>query len=548
MMKPRLSLWAVCVLYALMGVVVVQSVAQPSACSALVTRALQAVGVNCEGMGRNTACYGFDRVDARFATTITEAAFSKPADTTPLVTLADLRTYPLELDAERWGIAVMNVQANVPNTLPGQAVTFLLLGDTQVQNDVPADSALTVTDPVRVLVTAGQRVNLRGGPGTNFNVAGTADPGQPFDADARSADGQWVRLAGFNAWLSRSLVSVISAGADLNSLPVADLDARSPMQAFYFRTGVGVPTCAEAPDVLVVQGPQEVRVRLSVNGAEVELGSTAVLHSATQTFGSLSGSTAFGDLVAGFDPAGDPTCLATEISLLEGDAVVNEGRAHVPLGHRTRSVTCLNAEGVPVFNSPWDDAEPLNEDELAALAFVERLPLPRAVTLPTADEVADSIARGPNIKPTPTRLPPVALPTRVAPTADPNRPQATTPARDATSVAPSGPSCDTFAVNGPFGPVGQFATFSWNQARGDVYGYQITVRAMDDDEVYMRTVRLYRAGYTESQFTLDVYKYFNEVDFFGNAIQWKVQVLVPDNAGGLTTLCESQFYVTQVDG
>lgn len=541
-MPRHYRVWMVCVLYVLMGAVVVQSAAQPSACTALVTQALQAVGQNCEGLGRNTACYGFDRVEARFASSSTAetVAFGQPADQAPLLDLIDLRTAPLDLVAERWGIAVLNVQANIPNTLPGQAVTFMLLGDAQVQNDVPADQALTVGEPVRVIVTAGQRVNLRGGPATSFNIVGNADPGQPFDADARSADGQWVRLAAFDAWLSRSLVAPLTAGDDLNALPVADLDSQSPMQAFYFRTGIGVPTCAEAPDVLVLQGPEAARVRLSVNGAEVELGSTAVLRSATEAFSSLSGSPIFGGLLEGFDPVGDPACLATEISLIEGDAVVNTEGAHVPLGHRSRSATCLSEYGAPVFTSPWSAPERLTGEQLTELAFVEALPLPRDVSLPTEADIDASVQRGPNVKPEPTRLPVIARPTRVAPTADPSRPVATRPAGEATAVPDQNtnqPSCDTFAVTAPFGPVGSPETFYWNQAR-NVAAYQIEMSATDDGELIRGTTQLFRVGATESNITIDVYRFFQY-----NGIQWKVQVLVNDASGNLTTLCESPYYL-----
>jgi hypothetical protein len=70
------------------------------------------------------------------------------ADRTALIDLETIRTTPLNLALDRWGIAVMNVQANVPNTLPGQAVTFLLLGDAQVENRVVPEEAHIPPDPV----------------------------------------------------------------------------------------------------------------------------------------------------------------------------------------------------------------------------------------------------------------------------------------------------------------------------------------------------------------------------------------------------------------
>ena len=44
-----------------------------------------------------------------------------------------------------WGIAVLKAQANLPDALPGQNVTFLLFGDTTVDNPSPDMHAVTVS-------------------------------------------------------------------------------------------------------------------------------------------------------------------------------------------------------------------------------------------------------------------------------------------------------------------------------------------------------------------------------------------------------------------
>jgi hypothetical protein len=51
------------------------------------------------------------------------------------------------------------------------------------------------------------------------------------------------------------------------------------MQAFTFRTGIGQPSCDEAPDVLVVQGPDNVQVSITANGVDIQIGSTIFLKS-----------------------------------------------------------------------------------------------------------------------------------------------------------------------------------------------------------------------------------------------------------------------------
>jgi hypothetical protein len=50
------------------------------------------------------------------------------------------------------------------------------------------------------------------------------------------------------------------------------------MQAFQFRTGFGQPTCEESPpSLLLVQGPENVAVNITANGADIQIGSTIVL-------------------------------------------------------------------------------------------------------------------------------------------------------------------------------------------------------------------------------------------------------------------------------
>ena len=142
-----------------------QTAITDATCPALVQQALEDVGNNCDALDRNNACYGFNRVDAAFAQEQPEDFFSTPADRAVLNSLASIQTAPLDSDLELWGIATMNVQANVPGSLPGQAVVFMLLGDVAVENAVPPEEAFTPAEPINV--TALVNANLRSGPGTN---------------------------------------------------------------------------------------------------------------------------------------------------------------------------------------------------------------------------------------------------------------------------------------------------------------------------------------------------------------------------------------------
>ncbi len=248
---------------------IVPLVAQTT-CPTIVEAALAEMGDNCGGLERNSACYGYNRVGAAFATEVAEDFFSRPADTTDLAPLTALETAALNIITGEWGVAVMSVQANLPDTLPGQAVTFLLFGDTQLENDGVETAAVSSIE-----VTVTENINLRSGAGLNRNVVGVAAAGNTFSADGISADGDWLRVA-YNdapAWIRSTLVT--TAG-DVTTLPIISHENPAPMQAFYLTTGIGQSGCQEAPDVLLVQGTENYEIDLTVNGAEIRIGSTVL--------------------------------------------------------------------------------------------------------------------------------------------------------------------------------------------------------------------------------------------------------------------------------
>ena len=243
-------------------------------CPELVERALFEMGENCSTVDRNSACYGFNQVDATFTEAVDEEFFNTPSDITELVTVQSLQTLPYDLEEERWGVALMNVQANVPNILPGQAVTFMLVGDVEVDNDVDSADVTEPLEPFGVLATV--RANVRSGDSVNSNVLGVVEVGTDLTADAVNEARTWVRVVygGRLAWVSTDVLEPI---ADIETLPTVDGQLISPMQAFYFSTGVGQPTCNDAPDVLAIRSPENIVVDLSVNGANISVGSLIIL-------------------------------------------------------------------------------------------------------------------------------------------------------------------------------------------------------------------------------------------------------------------------------
>jgi len=113
-------------------------------CDQLVTLAETSVGLVCNGIGRNQACYGNHLVSVEFQPN-SSLTFQKSGDTVDLLQVKKLSTSPLNIQTRDWGIAVVKAQANLPDALPGQNVTFLLYGDTTVDNPSPDMHAVTVS-------------------------------------------------------------------------------------------------------------------------------------------------------------------------------------------------------------------------------------------------------------------------------------------------------------------------------------------------------------------------------------------------------------------
>ncbi len=113
-------------------------------CQELVTLAETSVGLVCDSLGRNQACYGNRLVSVDFDPG-SSLTFQQSGDTVSLLDVRRISTAPLDLTTHDWGIAVLKAQANLPDTLPGQNVTFLLFGDTTVDNPSPDMRAVTVS-------------------------------------------------------------------------------------------------------------------------------------------------------------------------------------------------------------------------------------------------------------------------------------------------------------------------------------------------------------------------------------------------------------------
>ena len=105
-------------------------------CTTLLQSASQVTQDQCANTDRNEACYGNNAVTAAYQPSVDPAAypFLNAGDIVPVDTLQSIQTHPLNVNDKTWGIALLKLQVDLPDTNPGQNVTFLLIGDSQINN------------------------------------------------------------------------------------------------------------------------------------------------------------------------------------------------------------------------------------------------------------------------------------------------------------------------------------------------------------------------------------------------------------------------------
>lgn len=338
-----------------------------TACQSLVMQAMRAVSSACTNTGRNEACFGHTQIQARYQPGVGFTPFGTSGDKVPLINLSSLVTLPANPEAGIWGVAVMQVQADLPDTTT-EDVTMVLFGDTSVENllDPTAPQALTcdVTNP------GTERLSLRRGPAEDTPLAGYLEPGQTLTVIGRSeaADWVWVRTGTSTAWVPADQISM---DCPVESLAAASADSvppnHGPMQAINLRTGAPT-TCETAPNGLLVRSPTGSQVSLYVNGVLLEMSSGAFL---TATEDDKMTVTATGGVVK-----------AT--ASMETVALAPLQSAEIPLSG-------LNPSGPPLVTVELFEVQEVGENEarIAADLVNDVLPPQRQFTLFDLPQAAD---------------------------------------------------------------------------------------------------------------------------------------------------------------
>ncbi|MBK9123169.1 MAG: hypothetical protein IPM16_08620 [Chloroflexi bacterium] len=350
-----------------------QTAPPQASCSALVLEALAATDRQCSDTARNHACYGHVLNTAVPQPDAPDLIFEAQGHKVPLDDVQILDLSPLDVDSSHWGVVLIQAQASLPDTLPGQNVTFVLFGDVEVENAV--GNALDY----RADVTATAMVLPR--PGDERTILARLTAGSAVYASGKYVDPHgelWVRVgqqrdASVTGWVTGRALSTA-----FDRLPDIDPNAfrPRPMQAFYFRTGIGRPTCAEAPrDGMVIQSPRgAARVQFTLNGVAIDLGSTAYV-SSTRSGGQMC------------------------VSLLDGSAGVESGGVSQVVLPGERS--CVPVDSSGVASGAPNEPEAFDPDEIALIEPVLDL-LPEHVDIP---EPAATNTPRPVFRPVSTRVP-----------------------------------------------------------------------------------------------------------------------------------------------
>ncbi len=251
---------------------------QDGECTTFVKQALAATDKACVNTGRNEACYGHISLDALPQSQDPSFKFSEVGDRVDVARVSRLRLSPMDVKMDVWGVALLKVQADIPNSMPNTNVSVLVFGDVELENAIP--------DPVfaDVVVSGPSNANIRRQPSNRGFVLSSLAPTTKIQAKGRSKDGAWlyVGLPGGkgSGWVRRSLMK---STEDLTKLKELDpsLTSYGPMQAFYLQNGKQQTTCQSVPnDGILIQTPEGVaQVQLWINEVKIKLGSTAFIQS-----------------------------------------------------------------------------------------------------------------------------------------------------------------------------------------------------------------------------------------------------------------------------
>jgi len=246
-------------------------------CEALVENALEQAGDNCTEQDGELVCYAYDNLSATFFETASSSVFT-PSSIIDIPAVHTVKSNPLDLEEDEWGIAYLQLQANLPEATANSSVRMIMLGEVLLENAVNEAIGAPLDT---VLITTSADTSLLSAPEDTAEPVSEVSASTILEAVGQSSDGAWIGVttSGQIAWvISESITSEV----DLTSLPEIEADSSTSSSSsgvatafdeLYFQTG-GISDCQEAPNILVVQGPETQSVDVSLNNVPIRIGST----------------------------------------------------------------------------------------------------------------------------------------------------------------------------------------------------------------------------------------------------------------------------------
>ncbi|MCY3832976.1 MAG: LysM domain-containing protein [Chloroflexi bacterium] len=248
--------------------------AQDRHCGQTVVRAIASLRQNCAGLARNSLCYGHPTVDIAFAEDAAVEAFNRPADRAPLVNLARIQSSGLEQERQHFGIALLNLSANLPQTYQGPGIIIMLAGDAAVENEINPAEAPALSAPLSTAALVD--TTLFRHPGVIPERVASVAADEILLVDAFDDSGKWLRVVndGTIAWVAGADVARLNAMA---TLPAIGAGATFPFQALSVSTDTEFPECDQAESMVAIQTPQDMPISLTVNGVDIRVGAMVTL-------------------------------------------------------------------------------------------------------------------------------------------------------------------------------------------------------------------------------------------------------------------------------
>lgn len=365
--RPMFVVFIVSIILALSLVPAAQAQDQVKTCPMVVSESLTALGTNCANLSRNSSCLGHEEVQhTSFVGIVPSDFYTNPGDRAALTEVETIQTGAFNLPQELWGLNVMNVDANVPLGFSQKGVIFIQFGGVEVENGVEPPDAVQLVNGINATTSADTDLLTWPPPSVPGHASETmlsVPAGSSVSIDAVSPTADYGRAVFQNnvGWIS---MAAITSNFDFSGLPVIGVDDMTPMQNFYFRTGIGGTSCDEAPSLLFIQGPDNVAVDVEVFEQPVRIQSTIILRSL---------------------PPGDQLGNQLELIVLSGLAILYPDTPQqiiVPPGYKSIIPLCsefasLGIEGdadEKAACGSWGTPIPLTSDELAELDPLEDLP------------------------------------------------------------------------------------------------------------------------------------------------------------------------------